>query len=245
MRVPFPSFLAARAPRVLAACVLAAAAWPAAADMGCAMPRSPAGAREEMVLPASNSNGMAMTVRALDSELSVPALLAHYRELWRPLATPQRPGSMEHDVPGWRVISTVHDRCFISVQVRPRATGSHALVTVTRPQAGPRVASGAPAFPVLPGSRIASDIESSDPVRNARTVVAFNNSRVATNREFYATGLGSQGWVVVNQRPVRTDAGEGHVLELQRGTNLMSVVISPAADGSGRTSIVANVVDRP
>ena len=227
--------------------MLAAGAVPAAhaGDMGCAVPRPPAGARVEMVLPESDSNGMAMTVRALDSELPVPALLAYYRDLWQPLATPQRPGSMEHEVPGWRVISTVQDRCFITVQVRSRATGSHALVTVTRPQAGPRVASGAPEFPVLPGSRVASSIASSDPVRNARTVVASNASRVDTNREFYASGLRSQGWVVVTQQPVRTGAGAGHVLVLKRGTEEMNVVISPAADGSGGTSIVANVVDRP
>lgn len=225
----------------LAACSAAAQV----ADMGCTVPRPPAGARVEMVLPQSNNNGMAMTVRAIDSDLGVPAVLAHYRELWKPLQTPHRPGSMENDIPGWRVISTVHDRCFITVQVRPGAGGSHALVTVTRPEAGPRVASGAPNFPVLPGSRIASNIASSDPVRNARTVVAFNAARVDTNREFYASGLGHEGWVLVTHRPVRTQAGAGHVLVLKRGVEEMNVVISPATDGSGGTTVVANVMDRP
>lgn len=244
MRAPRPT-LPFDAVRALLACALACAALPAAADMGCNFPRPPAGARMEMVLPQSNNNGMAMTVRALDSDLAVPALLAYYRELWKPLATPQRPGSMEHDVPGWRVISTIENQCFITVQARPTAAGSHALVTVTRAQAGARVASGAPMLPVLPGSQIASNIESSDPVRNARTVVAFNASRVDTNREFYSSGLGRQGWVVITQQAVRTKTGAGHVLVLKRGTEEMNVVISPAADGSGGTSVVANLMDRP
>ena len=225
---------------------LACAALPltAGAAVNCPMPAEPFGAKAEMVTPAMRANGLDTTIRALTIPMPVEGVLAYYRALWAPLATPTRPGSIEQESNGWKIISSLEGRCLTTVQVMVRDAGSYALVAVAQapdPNARPKVQTID--FPAPPGSRIVSDATHADVVRNARTVVAVNSARQGTNVEFYANGLRSQGWLIMMQKSVTTAKGPGEVIVLKKGTGEMSVVIAPGPDG--QTSIVANIVDRP
>lgn len=228
--------------RLAAACAIALAAGGALAQT-CASPSTPSGARVEMVAPDMLANGVAMTVRAVESKLSVDELLAYYRQLWAPLATDTRPGSMENEANGWRVISTLQGRCFTTVQVKSRLGGSYALVAVSRKPEASLVARTAIDFPMLPGSRILNDLGYAEPVRNARTVVVANSARMSTNVEFYASELTRRGWVLMMRQQAQGPKGLSEVIVLKKGTEEMNVVIAPAA--GGQVTIVANLVDRP
>ncbi|RZA10035.1 MAG: hypothetical protein EOP93_25340 [Lysobacteraceae bacterium] len=112
---------------------LGAAALPAlAAD--CPVPSAPAGARVEMIAPQVEANGLDTSIRAVTVAMPVAGVLGHYRTLWAPLATPSRPGSLENEAAGWKIISSIDGRCLTTVQVKPQGLGSYALVSVARIQ---------------------------------------------------------------------------------------------------------------
>jgi hypothetical protein len=231
----------------LAACAFVALSVSPALSVAapsCALPATPFGARVEMVAPDMRNNGGATNIRILEAKLPVEAVLDFYRRLWAPLATSERPGSMEQNVNEWRVISTLDGKCFTSVQAKAKGEGTYALVAVTqKPDATIRRPSSVADFPTLPGSKVVSDMDFIDGVRNARTVVVSSPATVASNVSFYTMRLKDQGWVPIMRGTPDSQRGAHEVLVLKRGFEEMNLVISPAADG--KVTIVANVVDRP
>lgn len=225
----------------LSSLVGACGAW---AQTACRAPDVPRNTRVEMVAPDMTNSGVAMSVRALHSSLTQEELLAHFRSLWAPLATKQRPGSMENVIPGWKVISTVQGDCFTTVQVKPEGAGSHALVAVTRIADSVKPSTAGLDFPMLPGSTILSDHAYADGVRNARTVVVTNPSRMSSNVDYYLSTLALRGWSVMMQSPAKPLSGKPeHVLLMKKGLEEISIVVSASQDG--QTTVVANKVDRP
>jgi hypothetical protein len=196
-----------------------------------------------MIAPDMRMNGMSTNIRAFNSALPVSAVLAYYRTLWAGLATNERPGSLEQDMNEWKIISTVENECFTTVQVRPEVSGSYALVSVIKkPDPSARVEKVGANFPKLPGSKVLNDFEYADGVRNARTIVVSNKSNMAANVDFYRTELKSRGWVPVIERQPESVHGISHVMVLKRGLEEASIVMSPA---EGQIQVVANIVDRP
>lgn len=209
----------------------------------CKLASAPAGAEVRMVAPDMTVNGVRQTIQEFDSRLAVDEVIAWYRDLWAPLETPQRPGSMEQELDVWKLISTVDGDCFTTVQVKSGSKGSYALVSVLkksdravkRPRAGAN-------FPILPGSQVVDDIEHADGPRNARTIVLSNRSNVAANAAFYKNELEARGWVSVLEQQPKVGGKPTHVLLMKKGLEEASIVISRAG---GQVNVVANVVDRP
>jgi hypothetical protein len=209
----------------------------------CKEPAIPAGLRAQMIAPDMRNNGMETNIRAFNSPQPVVSVLAYYRDLWAPLATNERPGSLEHDLNEWKIISTVEGDCFTTVQVRTEAGGSYALVSVIKkPGTSPRVEKVGARFPILPGSKIVNDFEYADGVRNARTIVASNRSNLAANLNFYKNEFKLRGWTTVIERQPESRKGVSHVLVLKKGLEETSLVLSRM---NGQVQIVANMVDRP
>ncbi len=231
--------------RRFALVLLALVALPAfSAGLTCRVPTTPYGARVEMVAPDMRMHGSAMTMRIVESKLSVEELLAYYRDLWAPLATDKRPGSREDKSPGWRIISTIDGQCLNTVQVRAQGSGSYALLAVAQaPGSVERRNAQVTSFPALPGTKVVQDMEFIDPVRNSRTIVLANKSNVQANASFYASTLKEQGWTQIMQGKPDSTRGVHQVMVLKRGFEEISLVISPGPNGT--VAIVANVVDRP
>lgn len=213
-----------------------------AAGLVCRVPAVPDGSRVEMVAPDMRMNGVPMTIRAVEAPLKVEAMLGYYRALWAPLATPQRPGSMQQKVNGWDVISTVEGTCFTTVQVKAQGAGSYALVAVSqKPDASARRSTDP--FPAPLGARLLNDFEYLDGVRNARTVLLAADGRVSSIADFYVNTFGRQGWNVIMRRQPENASGVSQVIALKRGLAEISLVISPTE--SGQISVLANVTDKP
>lgn len=209
----------------------------------CREAATPAGVTVQMLAPDMRTNGMAMNIRGFDSSLSVEGVLAYYRSLWARLATKQRPGFMEQEVNGWKVISTIEGECFTTVQVRQDLRGSYSMVSVVKkPDATARVQKVGADFPKPPGSQTLNDFEYADGVRNARTIVVSNKSNMAANLQFYKNELKSRGWVPLIERQPEGKQGVSHVMVMKRGLEETSLILSSA---EGQVQIVANIVDRP
>lgn len=224
--------------------VLALSVAPVLAQTVCREPAAPAQTRTEIVAPEMHANGVTMSVRALHAQISADDLIAHFRALWAPLATGKRPGSMEHRVEDWRVISTVEGDCFTTVQIKPEGKGSYALVAVSRKPDGSRPSTAGLEFPMLPGSKVLADYGYVDGVRNARTVVVTNQARLSSNVDYYLSTLQKGGWVVLMQGDPRTADGKtSRALLMKKGLEEISLVFT--ADSGGQVTVVANRVDRP
>lgn len=205
---------------------------------------APMGARVEMVAPDMQFNGVPMTIRAIHAKnISPDQLLAHYRTLWSRLATASRPASLEQDVNGWRVISTVQGECFTTVQVKAESSGSHALVSVSRkPAQNAKLEAPGKGFPVLPGSKVLNDFAYRDDIRNARTLVLSNQATLTTNLAFYRDQMQDAGWQLLSERRPRGSDDQAYVLTLKKQLQEASIVLSQA---QGLVTVVVNVVDRP
>jgi hypothetical protein len=209
----------------------------------CREAATPAGVTLQMLAPDMRMNGMPMNIRGFNSSLSVEGVLAYYRNLWAGLATKERPGSMEQEVNGWKVISTVEGECFTTVQVRQDLRGSYSMISVIKkPDAAARVEKVGADFPKPPGSQTLNDFEYADGVRNARTIVVSNKSNMAANLQFYKNELKLRGWVPLIERQPESKQGVSHVMVLKRGVEETSLILSSA---EGQVQIVANIVDRP
>jgi hypothetical protein len=189
-----------------------------------------------MVAPDIAFNGVPMEVRELHSKDSPERVLDFYRERWKR----NRAGSMESQIPNWRVISTVDARCLYSAQVQASGSGTLALLGVTRLlERGARPSQPGAGFPMMPGSSVFNDIVHHDGAKNGRTLTLFNQHSYRDNVAFYRSSLPSSGWVPTVDRAVDERM---HVLVMKRGFEETSVTI--AVQGGGVT-VVANVVDRP
>ncbi|MGA0570777.1 hypothetical protein ACO2Q9_08665 [Variovorax sp. VNK109] len=231
--------------KLIASAVLVFATLPAfSAGLTCRVPNTPYGARVEMVAPDMRVQGSAMTMRIIESKLSVDELIGYYRDLWAPLATDKRPGSREDKAPGWRVISTIDGPCLNTVQVRAQGSGSYALLAVSQAQGTmERRNAQVTTFPALPGSKVLQDVEFVDGIRNSRTVVLTNTSNIAANQNFYVDAFRQRGWTQVMQGKADSTRGVHQVMVLKRGFEEINLVISPGPNGT--VGVVANVVDRP
>ncbi len=209
----------------------------------CGLPEPPVGARVEMVAPDMQFNGVPMTIRAIHAKGTPDQLLAHYRTIWARLATASRPASLEQNVNGWRVISTVQGECFTTVQVKAESSGSYALVSVSRkPAQNAKLDAPGKGFPLLPGSKVLNDFTYRDDIRNARTLVLNNQATLTTNLTFYRDQMQDAGWQLLSERRPTGPDNQTYVLTLKKELQEASIVLSQA---QGLVTVVVNVVDRP
>ncbi len=227
---------AARPLALAAAALLACGARAADSEIKCAQMPAPEGTLI-MVAPEIGFNGVPMQIKELHSKEPPERVLEFYRERWKR----NRAGSMEQDLPGWRVISTVDERCIYSVQVQPKGGGTLALLGVTRLlERGAQVRQPGAGFPMLPGSSVFNDIAHKDGAKNARTVALYNKHSQRANVNFYRTSLAWAGWVPLVDKAIPGE--QAHVLVMKRGYEETSVTITAREDG---VMVIANTVDRP
>ncbi|HSI43653.1 MAG TPA: hypothetical protein VK949_04875 [Methylotenera sp.] len=209
----------------------------------CKIAKTPDGAKVQLIAPDMRINGMENDIRAFNTTSPVETVLAYYRNLWASLATAKRPGYLEQNMNEWRLISTVEGDCFTTVQVRSEGNGSYALVSVIKkPDGTAKVQKLGANFPLLPGSKVLSDLDYADGVRNARTVVISNKSDMAANVQFYRDEFKSRGWTQIMQRQPESKNGVSYVMVMKKGFEEASIVLSRV---DGQVQVIANIVDRP
>lgn len=196
------------------------------------------------VAPDVVHNGIPMHIRSFESKDGVQRLLARFRAEWK--ATSQYPhNAIEYEVGGYKVIAKLLDLCFYTVQVRSLGQGgSQGLLSVSQIQDKNQAPVLGKDFPMLSGSKVATDLVHRDPGKEARTIMLMNQFSTNANADFYRRVLGGDGWNILSDHLVQFKGGNGngYTITFKRGFNETSMVISRTEGG---TSVLVNQVDKP
>lgn len=177
-------------------------------------------------------NGVPMRIQFFHSPATPGEVLDHYRRRWREGGAARY---VENRLGPWMVIARAEGAFFVSVQVRPAATGAEGYLAQRALDAAPATLGQGVALP--PGSAVANDILSRDAQRPARTLLLFNGLSVAANADFFRERYARDGWAVVSEGRARG----GGQLVLQRGSEELSLAFSPS---EGKTAIGATWVSK-
>ncbi len=198
-------------------------------------------AKLEWVAPFMVYNGIPMSVRRFDSELTPAEILAFYRRAWS--GGPPNMAPVEGEAAPWQTIAIARGKCFFTVQVQAAGrTGSTGMLSVSQAPDGPRVISPDHKLPMLSGSKVINDIEHSDDGKSARTLLLSNSFSPQSNADFYRQTLADQGWRPISSYQMETKNGPGITVVMKRGLAEASLVITRSGT---QTTVLANMVDRP
>lgn len=184
-------------------------------------------------------NGIPMVLRRFDSEEEMEAIFAFYRQEWAKVGMGGK-APVEYPLGEWKVIATLREPCFYTVQVKPKGRGSEGLLGLSAPP------SDRPAIkedvPMLPGTRVVNDIAHNDAGKTARTLLLKNGFSADANADFYRRNLGDQGWKVLSRHQGAVRDTRADTMILKQGVREVSVTVSQTGRES---SVLINYVDQP
>jgi hypothetical protein len=197
-------------------------------------------AKVQWVSPYMLFNGVPMSVKRFDSDLSAASVLAFYRRVW---AGSGQAAPVENPVGVWQTISAMRGNCFFTVQVQAAgASGSTGLLSATQQPDKTRVIASDMQLPMMSGSSIINDIAHRDDGKNARTLLLSNTFSAQANADFYRQNLTDQGWKMLNSYEMTTAKGPAITIVMKRDLAEANLVITRSA---GNTLVLATMVDKP
>lgn len=218
-------------------------AWASAAPDNplkvCAEFPAPKKVRLQTVAQQMDFNGVPMGIRRFDSDEAPDTILAFYRDKWA--ATGKTPKAIEYPLGQWKVIATLRDNCFYTVQVMSDGkSGSTGFLGISAPPPDKPLVKEE--LPMLTGSNIVNDIAHNDSGKAARTVLLTNGFSPETNATFYRNAYTGKGWQVLTHHRFEKPGGRGDVLVMQDGLREISMT---ALRMGGDTQVLLNFVDKP
>lgn len=184
-------------------------------------------------------NGIPMVLRRFDSEEDMAAVFAFYRQEWAKGGMDGK-APVEYPLGEWKVIASLREPCFYTVQVKPSGRGSEGLLGLSAPP--PDRPTVKEEVPMLPGTRVVNDIAHNDAGKTARTLLLKNGFSADANADFYRRNLGDQGWRVLNRHQGAVRDTRADTMLLKQGPREVSVTISQTGRES---SVLLNYVDQP
>jgi len=196
--------------------------------------------RAQVVIVADNMifNGVPMAAWELRWSETPEKLRAFYRSTWETRGNKVTENAMGE----WKTVATADGDCFYTVQTKPTATGSYALIGVTKAPSNANPPPPGSGFPTPSGSRVLNDLRHKDGIRNARTLLLANTFSMEANASFYRNAMADHGWQPTMDRPVGTEKGPARILMWKRGAEEASMTIGKGVIGS---SVAVNIVDKP
>lgn len=193
----------------------------------------------QSVASEMNFNDIPMVLRRFDSEEDMAAVFAFYRTEWANVGMGGK-APVEYPLGEWKVIATLREPCFYTVQVKPSGRGSEGLLGLSAPP--PDRPAIKEEVPMLPGTRVVNDIAHNDAGKTARTLLLKNGFSADANADFYRRNLGDQGWNVLSRHQGAVRDTRADTMTLKQGVREVSVTISQTGRES---SVLLNYVDQP
>ncbi|MEO1767797.1 hypothetical protein [Thiobacter aerophilum] len=218
--------------RGLAALIVVCCASPLAA---LALPVPPAmeGIDAVDIAQSLRINGVPTRVRVFATDKPLAAVLAFYR-------TRFGARRVETTLKGWTVVSQRQGDLLYTARLRKALRGTEGTVSVSDLKAG-LAHLGRPLGLGLPaGSKLAVDVEMTDPGKRARVVTITNDHSVETNAAFFRAELQSRGYRVERDLPVQRAGTQGRSLWFAAANREAILVVSALASG---TSVVLNLIE--
>ncbi len=177
--------------------------------------------------------GINMSIRRFDSRLSAEQVIEFYSKRWTNTA------AITHFSP-WQMIGKAERKKYLNVQVQTGPSGSWGYLSIS--DLPERLAKNdfelpdGKNFPKMSGSKVLSDQQQRDDIKDARTLVLSNGFSVDSNSQFYRQHYKSQGWQLVADS--KGSKMKGAAMTFSRGRSLLSLTINRL---DSITSVVANI----
>lgn len=194
----------------------------------------PPDATVEIVAGSASMNGVPITTRKFNVEMSVDEVLEFYRKLWRK-PVDGHPGFAEANINEWQIISRIEGDYLLTVQIAHGQYGhSIGYLAISDYRNRARVVSSSK-FPQMRESILVNDLGSDDPGKKAKTYLLRNEFSTSSNATYYRDHYLHRGWDVAIDQPVKG----GHVLSFRRSGESVDIVVQHIGEG---TYIVGNTV---
>lgn len=185
-----------------------------------------------------NYNDIPMSIYRFDSEEDMESIFAFYRQTWASSDPLRKPA--EYPVGEWKVIASMREPCFYTVQVKPRGRGSEGLLGVTAPP--PDRAVLKEEVPMLPGSRVINDIAHVDAGKKARTLLVKNGFSAEANADFYRRNMADKGWKVLTSYGGSVRDTRASTMMLKQKQREVSITITQKG---AESNVLLNFMDQP
>lgn len=214
---------------------LLAVAWSAGLPQARALPTPPLmeGVRAVALAQSLRINGVPTSVRVFTTNKSLAELLSFYRKRFGE-------GRVETAFQGWTVITRREDDFLYTARLRRALQGTEGTVSVADLREGLSNL-GHPLGIALPaGSKLAVDVEMTDPGKRARVLTITNGGSVDANAEFFKTELESRGYRMDRDLPGATGGVRGRSIWFSAPNRAAILVVSAVATGA---SVVLNMTE--
>lgn len=176
-------------------------------------------------------NGMDMRASVFESPQNSADVIAFYRNAWGGHVVVNKVGNQQ-------VIGHREGDYFITIEVADVGGGSKGKVGIVNLATAARHVELGRGFAKPDGTKVFNDVAYPDDPVPARTIAMGNELSTSQNSQYFREHLLADGWKPADDNHC-TDAG--CVLNYERGSSKLSVVIVPVGDA--RSQIVINVQD--
>lgn len=227
-----PSQTPRRIVRGLVALAVVCCASPLAAR---ALPVPPVmeGVDAAAVAQSMRINGVPTRIRVFATDKPLAEVLAFYRSRFGERR-------VETALQGWTVVTQREGDLLYTARLRKSLRGTEGTVSVADLKEG-LANLGRPLGLGLPaGSRLAVEVEMTDPGKQARVVTLTNAASVDANADFFKAELQSRGYRLERDLPVQRGAAQGRSIWFAAANREAILVVSALASG---TSVVLNLIE--
>jgi hypothetical protein len=201
----------------------------------------PPHAKVEWVADQMKVDGIPMRVMRFESTARRSEVVAYYTAHWsggyvtKPSVKPMDEATL---------VGQAHGPYYMTVKVSDRPhDGSWGFISVSQ-MLGHRPERSAGGLPLMPGARILSVVESADPGKHSRELIAMQDAGPDSASKYYEAALQNAGWHLVQKSSddaIRAHAGSVQIF--QRDQSELSISVMAGQDGRG-SSVVQTLVTK-
>lgn len=220
---------------IIRALAVLAIAWGASLSPALALPVPPVmeGVDAVAVAQSMRINGVPTSARVFSTKKSLAEVLSFYRRRFGEKR-------VETAVQGWTVVTGRENDLLYTARLRKSLQGTEGTISVADLKEGLANHGRPLGLGVPPGSRLAVDVEMTDPGKRGRVVTLTNDQSVDANSDFFKAELQSRGYRVERDQPVESGQTRGRSIWFSAPNREAILVVSSLATGA---SVVLNITE--